>query len=141
MKTSIKNAFLALTAFGALGLGAGAAQAGWYHDQTGPAIHAHKQSQFFLREIHERLDRQISRIDAGARQGSLTGREYRELMREHDDIRAMVRHFRADGFIDPREFQRVERALDVASRNIKLEKHDRQGRHDHAAWNHYPWYR
>jgi uncharacterized membrane protein YebE (DUF533 family) len=141
MKTSIKKTFLALMAFGALGLGAGAAQAGWYHDRPGPAIHAHKQSQFFLREIHERLDRQISRIDAGARQGSLTGREYRELMREHDDIRAMVRHFRADGFIDPREFQRVERALDVASRNIKFEKHDRQGRHDHAAWNHYPWYR
>jgi hypothetical protein len=48
----------------------------------------------------------------------------------------MEQHFRADGFIDPREFQRLDRALDIASQNIRAEKHDRQAR---VAYN--PWFK
>jgi hypothetical protein len=50
-------------------------------------------------------------------------------MQEQHEIRAMEHHFAADGLIDAREFQRLDRALDIASRNIKLEKHDRQDRY------------
>jgi len=62
------------------------------------------------------------------RTGQLTRYEFRELMREQHDIRAMEQHFRSDGRISAREFQRLDRALDVANGNIKVERHDRQAR-------------
>lgn len=140
MKTSISKTLVALLTVGALGIAAGGAQASWGHNGPGygPAAHAHKQSQFFLQQIHERQQRQMDRIHAGMRQGDLDRREFRELMREQDEVRGMVQRFRADGFIDAREFQRVERALDAAGNNIRMAKHDRHSRH---AWNQAPWQR
>jgi hypothetical protein len=139
MKSKLNKTFIALLTFGALGLAASGAQAGWDHRGYGPghAAHAHKQSQFFMQQINARQDRQMERIHAGMRQGNLTRGEFRRLMQEQHDIRAMERHFRADGFIDVREFQRLDRALDIASHNIRLEKHDRQDRYAH---NRMPWH-
>jgi uncharacterized membrane protein YebE (DUF533 family) len=56
-------------------------------------------------------------------------------MREQHDIRAMERRFRADGVIDAREFKRLDHALDVASRNIRAEKHDRQARNAYRPYS------
>jgi hypothetical protein len=139
MKSKLNKTFIALLTFGAIGLAASGAQAGWDHRGYGPghAAHAHKQSQFFTQHINARQDRQMERIHAGMRQGDLTRFEFRRLLNEQHEIRAMERHFRADGFIDAREFQRLDRALDIASRNIKLEKHDRQDRY---AGHRAPWH-
>jgi uncharacterized membrane protein YebE (DUF533 family) len=77
----------------------------------------------------------MERIQAGMHSGNLTRFEFRELMHEQREIRAMDHYFRADGVIDAREFQRLDRALDIASHNIKQEKHDRQARYAYTPWN------
>lgn len=112
----------------ALGLVATGAQASWDHHERAYDRHAYQQSQRFSQMIDARQDRQMERIMDGMHQGHLTRGEFRRLQREQHDIRAMEHHFRADGVIDVREFQRLDRALDVASRNIQGEKHDRQAR-------------
>jgi hypothetical protein len=129
MKNTLTKKTLGMLALGALGLVATAAQADRGRDGYGNNHHAYRQSQAFSQQVNARQDRQMERIRAGMHAGRLTRVESRELMHEQREIRAMEHHFRADGFIDTREFQRLDRALDVASRNIMAEKHDRQAHH------------
>jgi uncharacterized membrane protein YebE (DUF533 family) len=132
MKSTLIKQTLGLLA---LGLVATGAHASWDRHDQAYARHATEQSRHFIQQIDARQDRQMDRIEAGMRQGRLTRAEYRKLMHEQREIRAMERHFRADGMIDAREFRRLERALDVANSNIRDEKHDRQARN--AYDNHY----
>jgi uncharacterized membrane protein YebE (DUF533 family) len=121
---------LALTA--SLGLITTSAQADWGQQQRGHSDHGNRytqQSRHFQQQINTRQDRQMDRIQVGMRSGTLTRMEFRKLMQEQHDIRTMARHFRADGFINAREFQRLDQALDRASRNIHEERHDRQVRY------------
>jgi len=114
----------------ALGLMASGAQADW--GRGGPADNpAFQQSQAHGQQIDARQDRQVARIQAAKRAGRLSRSEFRELMHEQRRIRAMERYFLADGFINAREYQRLERALDFASRTIRAETHDRQA---HSAY-------
>ena len=135
MKSTLKKT-LGVLAISTLGLAATGAQADWdrgygYQHEG----HAFRQSQLFGEQINARQDRQMERIHAGMRSGNLTRFEFRELMHEQREIRAMERYFRADGMIYGHEFQRLDRALDIASHNIKLEKHDRQARYAYTPWN------
>lgn len=116
---------LSIVTLGLLGLAAGGAQADWGHgpDFRGPDF---KQSRAAEAEINARQAKQMARIQEGFRQGALTKFEYSELMREQDAIRDMERRFLNDGRLDPREYARLDQALDVASHNIFDEKHDRQ---------------
>lgn len=100
-------------------------------------VYAYQQSRQFSQQINARQHRQRDRIEAGMRSGSLTRFEFRELMHAQRHIRAMEQHFLADGIIDPREYRRLDRALDSASRNIRSEKHDLQARNHHG-YN--PWF-
>lgn len=127
--TLMKNALGIL----ALGLIASGAQAGWERGGYGHAAYSHSRS--FSQQIDARQERQMERIQHGARSGQLTRREFRELMQEQQTIRAMERRFRADGRIDAREFRRLDHALDVADRNIRVELRDRQAR---APYGHGP---
>ena len=126
MKSTLMKQALGLLAASSLALAATGAQADWGHGERG---HAYQQSRMFSQQVNARQARQMERIQAGMRTGALTRGEFRELMHEQHAIRAMERHFRADGIIDAREFRRLDRALDVASRNIRAEKHDRQARY------------
>lgn len=138
MKSNLMKSTLGVLAISTLGLAATGAQADWDRGSHGYGYggHAYRQSQLFSQQINERQDRQMERIEAGMRTGALTRFEFHALMQEQHNIRAMEQHFRADGMIDTREFQRLDYALDTASRNIKLEKHDRQERY---AYSHTPW--
>lgn len=107
------------------------------HDHHAHGDFAYQQSQRFSQQINERQHRQMDRIQAGKHSGSLTRYAFRELMREHHHIRAMEQHFLADGIIDAREFNRLDHALDMASRSIRSEKHDQQARNQHRTT---PWY-
>lgn len=130
MKSTRMKTTLGVLALSTLGLIATSAQANWERGGYGRAQkQAYQQSQTYSQQINVRQDRQMERIRAGARKGSLTRAEFRELMREQQKIRAMEQHFRADGLIDGREFQRLDRALDIADLKIKAEKHDRPPRH------------
>ena len=100
------------------------------HPQQGG--HVYQQSQHFSQQINARQDRQMDRIQAGMRSGSLTRFEFRDLMQEQHRIRAMEHHALADGIIDPREYQRMDRMLDGASRDIRFEKIDQQARNNHG---------
>lgn len=134
MKNTLMKTTLGLLALGSLSLTAPGALAGWNHGDNDR--HALRQSHQFSRQIDDRQDRQMDRIRTGMQEGRLTRYEFRELMHEQHQIRAMERHFRADGIIDPREYSRLDRALDQASRSIRMEKHDRQARH---AYNGSSW--
>jgi uncharacterized membrane protein YebE (DUF533 family) len=125
MKSTLLKNTLGLLALGLIATGA---QASW--DRGGPSHNgrAYQQSQVHSQQGDARQDKQMMRIKSGRRDGRLTRAEYRTLMREQNDIRAMERRFRADGVINAREFKRLDHALDVASRNIQAEKHDRQAR-------------
>ncbi|MFN3716850.1 MAG: hypothetical protein ACK4R8_09020 [Thiobacillus sp.] len=133
MKSTTTKQVLSILGLGLMGLAGGAAQATWNHDRDYRHEPAHMQNQQFSQAVNARLERQMQRIQAGFRNGALTHREYRNLMREQADIREMERHFRSDdGRIDWREFKRLERALDIASMNIRSEKHDRQARNTYS---------
>jgi hypothetical protein len=140
MKSNLMKKTLTALALGGLGLMATGAHAdgdrggdGYGHRvQNSHAGQAFQQNRVFSQQINVRQNQQMERIKAGMRSGALTRGEFRELMREQNEIRAMERHFRADGFIDAREFKRLDRALDVASRNILEEKHDRQARNTYS---------
>lgn len=125
MKNTLIKRTLGLVA---LGLVATGTQAGWDHRDRAHDRHAAQQSRMFSQTINARQDRQLERIEAGRRNGMLSRAEYRRLMQEQDEIRAMARHFRADGRIDGREFRRLERALDTANRNIRVQQHDQHAR-------------
>ena len=139
MKSNLMKATLGALALAAgLGLTTTSVQADWGQQQRAYSDHGNRydqQSRQFQQQINARQDRQMDRIQAGMRSGKLTHMEFRELMHEQHDIRAMEQHFRADGFINAREFQRLERALDRASRNVHEERHDRQERY---AYGHTP---
>lgn len=131
MKNSLIKTALGMLMLGSLGLAATGAQADWDRDGRGyrQGEHAYRQSQAYSRQIDVRQARQMERIRAGRHDGSLTRHEFRNLMHEQRGIRAMERHFRADGVIDAREFRRLDHALDRASHDIRAERHDRQARY------------
>jgi hypothetical protein len=130
MKTNLMKKTLAALSLASLGLMATGAQAdgnrGGFADGHNHLGYNH--SQVLGQQINARQNQQMERIQAGMRSGAVSRGEYRALMQEQNEIRVMERRFKADGFIDAREFQRLDRALDVASRNILDEKHDRQAR-------------
>ncbi len=130
MKSNLIKKTFGVLALGILGLTATGAQAGWDRGGYGRdhGGRAYQQSQMFSQQIDARQDRQMERIRDGKREGNLRRAEFRELMHEQREIRAIERYFSADGVIDSREFRRLDHALDIASRNIKLVKHDRQAR-------------
>jgi hypothetical protein len=142
MKSTAFKTPLSLLTLGVMTLAAGGAQAGWGYDREFDhgfdRGHAFNQSRMFSQQIDERQERQMERIQAGFHNGKLTRPEFRELMREQREIRHMERTFSADGRIDAREFARLDRALDEASRNIKDEKHDRQTRYGYNDYR--PWH-
>jgi len=129
MKSNLMKKTLGVLALGALGLMATGTQAGWNGEQAGDRGHGHsghayQQSRMFSQQINARQDRQMERIQTGKREGNLRRAEFRELMYEQREIRAMERYFSADGVIDAREFKRLDHALDIASRNIRADKQD-----------------
>lgn len=131
MKRTLTKNTLAALALGSLVLLAGGAHADW---NSGPFRGAYgvddaRQSRMFGQQIDFRRDRQMARIRAGVEQGRIGRAEFRELMHEQRRIDAMERQFRADGFIDAHEFRRIDRALDVASRTIAVDTHDRPERY------------
>ncbi|MBI3431726.1 MAG: hypothetical protein HY018_05895 [Hydrogenophilales bacterium] len=127
MKITLMKTALAMLTLSTL-LAATGAQADW--DRDG---HGYRQSQMYGEQIHARRERQMARIRAGLRDGSLTHREFLDLMHEQRTIRVMEHHFRADGVIDAREFRHLDRALDTASNDIRTERHDRQARYTRNA--------
>jgi hypothetical protein len=125
MKSTLMKTTLGMLALGLMTTGA---QADWERGGYGHHQAYLQQTRAYSQQIDARQDRQAARIRSAMRAGYLTRFEFRELMQEQHQIRAMEHHFRSDGRIDAREFQRLDRALDSASRTIQTEKHDRQAR-------------
>lgn len=89
---------------------------------------AQRASEQRLAEINQRQAKQQDRIHNGMDNHGLTQREFRSLMAEQQRIRSWERSFTADGFLSKYEFQKLDLALDTASRNIRAEKRDHQSR-------------
>lgn len=80
-----------------------------------------QQSHAYIQQVNARQAQQMRRIEGAQRAGLLNRYEFRTLMNEQQQIHAMERKFRADGILDSREFQRLDRALDLAQHNIRME--------------------
>jgi hypothetical protein len=94
--------------------------------QPHPAVQVSKANQQnLIDQINDRMRNQRLRIQEGRRTGKLTQNEYANLMREHHEIRQQEHRFLADGFLSPREYATLDRALEKASKQIMFEKHDR----------------
>ena len=127
MKSNLMKKTFGILALSILGLAATGAQAAWDRGGQGHK-QTYQQTKAYSQQINARQDRQMERIQAGKREGNLRRAEFRELMHEQREIRAMERYFSDDGVIDSREFKRLDRALNIASRNIRAERHDREVR-------------
>jgi hypothetical protein len=78
--------------------------------------------------INERQGRQQHRIHNGVASGQLTPREVYRLERQQVHIARYEARSRADGpGLTGRERYRLEQMQDRASRNIRHQRHDRQG--------------
>lgn len=75
-----------------------------------------------IHEAHQRIERGIDR-------GSLTRHEAQRLREELDGILAKIDRMKADGHLDPREREIINRDLDRLDRDISREKHDRERRY------------
>ena len=130
MKITLLKTSLAMLTLSTL-VATTSAQADWNRTDYGhrQGEHAYRQSQVWGGQINARQQRQMDRIRAGLHNGSLTRREFRDLMHEQRTIQAMERHFRADGVIDASEFRHLDRALDMASYAIRTERRDGQARY------------
>jgi hypothetical protein len=105
---------------------------------NGPAFNSHPAFQESLRlmnEVNERQDKQLDRILNGFYEKRINPHEFRKLMDEQREIRQLENRFLADGFLNRFEYQKLDAALDAASRNIFQEKHDAQGRPGYGGWN------
>lgn len=121
----------------ALGLLATSAHADFF-DRGGrghPQVAKH--SHAYIQQVNARQAQQMRRIEAAQRAGLLNRYEFRTLMNEQQQIRAIERKFRADGILNAREFQRLDRALDLAQRNIRMETLVRNTRHGHEQGRRY----
>jgi len=76
--------------------------------------------------INQREWRQQERIWRGYRSGDLTPGEFRRLEREQAFIRRSEAHARRDYRFTARERLRIQREQNRASRDIFLQRHDRQ---------------
>ncbi len=83
---------------------------------------------FGLREINMRQAEQRARIERGFHNGSITRREFHNLMAEQNHIQAVERSYVADGFLSPSERHDLHRRLDLAQRHIAWEARDGQRR-------------
>lgn len=92
---------------------------------NGPAF---KQNLELIKNVNDRQDNQLERILARYYEGRLTQMEFRKLMDEQTDIRKMERSFMADGFLNRHEFQKLDYALDAASKHIFREARDGNGK-------------
>lgn len=81
--------------------------------------------------IHQRLDRQHSRIEQGIGSGELTRWETRKLMKQQRRIRHLAREFRADGHLSHKERDVLGHKLDKASDRIWRFKHNDEYRYSH----------
>jgi hypothetical protein len=97
----------------------------------GQAFHKHpvfQESLRLMKEVNERQDKQMDRILNGLYEKRITPQEFRKLMDRQRDIQRMERQFLADGLLSRVEFQKLDTALNAASRVIRKEAHDAQGR-------------
>lgn len=85
-----------------------------------------------------RQSRQVERIERGYRDGSLTPREAAGLMHQQRQIADYERRAKADGYLDPVERSNLRYMQDNASRSIRNERTDFEGRN--AAFDR-PWWR
>ena len=104
---------------------------GWGHDHNHRARHEDRWEQ--------RQDRQLARIRHAWRDGELSRGELQRLRKEQRHIADMQRRVRADGHLSAKERRRLERALDHASRHIRVASHNDRVRphHDQLASNHW----
>ena len=74
--------------------------------------------------IRDRISEANRRIDRGIERGSLTRHEARRLNDELNGILNKIDRMKADGHLDEREREKINRDLDRLDKDIDREKHD-----------------
>jgi tellurite resistance protein len=76
--------------------------------------------------VDQREANQQARIAQGAASGRLTPRETNRLEKEQAHINRAETHAKADGTVTRHERKRLQRLQNVASKDIRRQKHDSQ---------------
>ena len=84
--------------------------------------------QISARDIRFRIRETRERIERGIDSGALTRNEARGLLRELDQLRDGIRHMKDDGYLSPRERERIDREIDRINRHIRREIRDNDRR-------------
>jgi hypothetical protein len=128
MKTKMILQTLGLAAV--MAVSTGALAHGWNDDGPRFGFPGHSDSPAFrqslelIKNVNDRQDRQLERILDGFYDKRINPVEFRKLMDEQTEIRRMERSFMADGFLNRFEFQKLDDALDAASKHIFVDAHD-----------------
>ena len=78
--------------------------------------------------VDQREANQQARIDAGVASGQLTARETNRLDKQQTHIAKVEAKDKADGTVTKAERAQLHRMQNRASRDIYVQKHDRQGK-------------
>jgi hypothetical protein len=78
-------------------------------------------------KVDKRQERQEARIQQGAASGSLTAREQKRLNAQQGRIDKAEDMAKADGTVTKKERAGLHHMENKANRNIRRQKHDRQG--------------
>ena len=76
--------------------------------------------------VDQRQDAQHNRIKEGRQSGDLTHREAKRLHAEQRIIKHKEKRAAADGVVTQKEQKHLDRMQDMASKDIKKQKHDEQ---------------
>jgi septal ring factor EnvC (AmiA/AmiB activator) len=76
--------------------------------------------------IMHRINELQRRIEAGSRDGSLTGTEARSLQHRLDNVRKQLEQAQSGGSMSDQRIKAAEHNLDRISQDINRERHDRQ---------------
>jgi len=74
--------------------------------------------------IDQRQERLAYTIERGWRAGDLSAPEYRRLRQELRNIDREEHYLAADGWLSPRDRDRLHARLDQLARNVAVERHD-----------------
>jgi hypothetical protein len=119
LRTTVIAAALLLAGAGAAaaqGYGYGSGHGSGYGHRPAPDVTPLRQS------------RQLETIERGYRDGSLTRREAASLMEQQRQIAEYERRATADGYLDPVERSNLRYMQDTASRSIRNERTNLEGR-------------
>ncbi len=76
--------------------------------------------------VKNRLERQEKRIEEGVKTGTINPEEAKKLEEQQNRIEKIEKKAMSDGKMTQKEFHKIEKIQNAASKNIKVKKHNQK---------------